>query len=654
MHTKDSGASPAALHPTVERELWQAMERLRAYGITVQQVRSLVLGMIYMQKGRRDLLELSRTDLNAITSFFKHNNSPFLRTFEHNLPAGHTLNTHDKHPLRELIDATISITQSYGTAQAFSSVIESFGHRDRRYGDLCTPSSLTSLLSSILEIDSATTVYDPFCRSGELLAAAADHISYARREARPIFYAHTPMYSQASVTEMNLGLRDFEHKVEMVNLDTLLRPHSQVSGMSRVLTNPPFNLKHATDRHSDSLWRYGEPPKNNSNYAWLQYVVDVLAPNGRAAVIMANGSLSSNRERDIRRRMLEDGCVESIISLPSRLFPATGIPVSVWLLRPPGSGATELLLIDASRMGRLVSRTLRVLDQPDVVDIATLINHWRSGHLSEPPTPLTVTAVPLSEVRKNEYDLIPKKYQDAFPRSVNIEQEFQIITPIAHDLTSAQHRAESAISTIEQILDRMHTLTVAPPIDWQNVQLGQISTVTPGAPTADDPDGPIPVVKPKNLISGRIAGSTDFVSAKEAERRRNYRILPGDLLISRTGTIGKVALVMPGQEGWLFSTGIIRIRPSESVDPRYLSLLLVHPDSQNWMARNAKGTAIQSINAHTLHGLPVRLPPQREQNALSEAVESLDNIVAAYEQAHALAVDLRNAALSMLFSDRTP
>jgi type I restriction enzyme M protein len=136
-----------------------------------------------------------------------------------------------------------------------------------------------------------------------------------------------------------------------------------------VLANPPFNQS-AWGARDEARWRFGAPPAGNANFAWLQQVLAHLEPDGRAGVVLANGSLTSTRggEGAIRRRLVEAGWVDAIVALPSHLFFSTTIPACVWILSRERPGTT--LLVDARGLGRMVSRTHRELDDADVDRIA--------------------------------------------------------------------------------------------------------------------------------------------------------------------------------------------------------------------------------------------------------------------------------------------
>jgi restriction endonuclease S subunit len=195
---------------------------------------------------------------------------------------------------------------------------------------------------------------------------------------------------------------------------------------------------------------------------------------------------------------------------------------------------------------------------------------------------------------------------------------------------------------------------LATPAGWAEVRLEDICELVPGAPTHDEPDGAVPVLKPRNLITGRLAGPTDRISAEEAAKRHRYQVRPNDILCARTGSLGKVGLAEVEQEGWIFGTGLICMRPSQQVDPQYLSIYLTHPAVVDWIFRHARGTAIPSISSKVLNTLPVSLPPLRTQRAIGQAVKALNDKIEAHRQICETTAELRDALLPPLLSGQLP
>jgi type I restriction-modification system DNA methylase subunit len=77
-----------------------------------------------------------------------------------------------------------------------------------------------------------------------------------------------------------------------------------------ILANPPFNMSDwgGERLREDARWKYGIPPVNNANYAWIQHFIHHLSPTGVAGFVMANGSMSTNTtsEGEIRRNIIEE------------------------------------------------------------------------------------------------------------------------------------------------------------------------------------------------------------------------------------------------------------------------------------------------------------------------------------------------------------
>src|SRR5690606_28490042 len=106
---------------------------------------------------------------------------------------------------------------------------------------------------------------------------------------------------------MNLVIRGLDFNLGTAAADSFLNDQHIDLKADYVLANPPFNMSdwwHAR-LESDVRWAYGTPPQGNANYGWLQHILFHLAPSGRAGVVLANGSMSSNSsgEGEIRRRM---------------------------------------------------------------------------------------------------------------------------------------------------------------------------------------------------------------------------------------------------------------------------------------------------------------------------------------------------------------
>ncbi|WP_436760832.1 N-6 DNA methylase [Streptosporangium sp. V21-05] len=208
------------------------------------------------------------------------------------------------------------------------------------------------------------------------------------------------------------------------------------SRFNYVVTNPPFNMRDwCSGDPDDWSWPYGAPPAHNANFAWLQQAVGPLVPGGRAAVVMApNATFSENgRERVIRAGMVEGGCVEGVIALPPQLFLSTAIPITIWLLTPPDRSREEILFVDASDMGWMVTRPHRELGADDIQEMGGVVARWRRG---EKLNSALATSIPLGNVRGQGYNPNPRNY----------------VMPPQADVSGS----EQAVEDLRRKLDRLH------------------------------------------------------------------------------------------------------------------------------------------------------------------------------------------------------
>ena len=108
---------------------------------------------------------------------------------------------------------------------------------------------------------------------------------------------------------MNLAVRGIDSDIRWNNEGSFHKDELRDLKADYILANPPFNISDwGGDRLRDDVrWQFGVPPAGNANYAWLQHMLHHLAPKGRMALLLANGSMSSQSsgEGDIRRALIQ-------------------------------------------------------------------------------------------------------------------------------------------------------------------------------------------------------------------------------------------------------------------------------------------------------------------------------------------------------------
>lgn len=195
------------------------------------------------------------------------------------------------------------------------------------------------------------------------------------------------------------------------------------------------------------------------------------------------------------------------------------------------------------------------------------------------------------------------------------------------------------------------------PQGWGVVPLSQLcelrSAGTPVTVLKEAEPGAVPLVRPADLRERRIVHSgTAFVSGIQAQGLDRGRIRAGDILVTRTGTVGRVALVTDAESGWFHNTHVLCLRPSDAASAPYLAGFLAGPGSVAWMNGHAAGSAIRSITVGTLAGLPVVLPPPGEQRRIGAVLGALDEKIRVHEEIARTTGLLRESLAGLLMSGK--
>jgi restriction endonuclease S subunit len=194
------------------------------------------------------------------------------------------------------------------------------------------------------------------------------------------------------------------------------------------------------------------------------------------------------------------------------------------------------------------------------------------------------------------------------------------------------------------------------PDDWAQTLLGEICNIHAG-PSGSSlrygvgaPSG-VPIVTPKDIKGNwLVADDLTLVAPTTASKLTRYRLKAGDIVCARTGELPRHVLIESEQEGWLFGTGCLRLRPHATMSTPYLNYYLGHPAVRGWIQRNATGSAIPSLSAKTLQTLPVVLPPATIQSAIAAVLQALDTKVALHDQISRTTATLRDSLLPLLVS----
>ncbi|MGA5223690.1 N-6 DNA methylase [Streptomyces koyangensis] len=541
---------------------------------------------------------------------------------------------------------------------AFELVWDAFSAREGlQSAEFCSPAGLASLAASlVLSPGEQATVFDPYVRGGEMLAAARRRLGYSPES----LYGETldgRLQAVASLHLLHVGVRP---KLTSNRSDRW--PPSREHRADVVLTNPPFNMSDAPGpgvRTGD--WPYGAPPRGNDNFAWVQYVLGAMTPGGRAAVVMPVKAANSvnGAESAIRRTMVTRGAVECVITLPPNLFSATEVPVALWLLRRVEHPVRdEVLFVDAQELGARLPRR-RVLQEEDLDAITEVVLNWFDAP-SHPETPgyaspvfthgLSVVAVPRAKIKGDAYSLLPAHY-------------------LGGGTYGAPPSPGRLVEVGTELADRAEELRLTnPPLakvearyspsggagGWQETTLADVCHIQAGPSytrlrtVERSVDHGVPLVFPQDLVDGRIRSTSGKrLPWSVASGFAKFELNPGDIVCVRTGAQQQPALVTEAQAGWLLSSNVHRLRvsPEAGIDPRYLHAYLCLRHARDWMSHRAAATAAPSLSSAALGHLPVRFPPLAQQLRCVKLLGELRRRAEAHA-AYGSALDLMGAELA--------
>lgn len=239
-------------------------------------------------------------------------------------------------------------------------------------GVFFTPKSLVKMIVNVLE-PKGGTLLDPACGSGGMFVQTGDFINHAGMVANETmtFYGQEKVGYNAKLCRMNMAVHGLEAKIASGDdANTFYNDvHALAGGCDYVMANPPFNVDKVNADNAAAAGRlpFGLPAYNdkskaigNANYLWISYFYAYLKPTGRAGFVMAASATDSNPDRPIRRRLVESGHVDALLSVGTNFFYTKSLPCTLWFLDKGKKKANEdkILFLDARNYYTVVDRTL--------------------------------------------------------------------------------------------------------------------------------------------------------------------------------------------------------------------------------------------------------------------------------------------------------
>jgi len=190
--------------------------------------------------------------------------------------------------------------------------------------------------------------------------------------------------------------------------------NGEVNRFDRVIANPPFSLENwggdLAENDGYGRYRYGVPPKDAGDLAFVQHMISSLNQEGVMGVVVPHGVLfRGGQEGEIRKGILEDDLIEAVIGLPSGLFYGTGIPAALLILNKSKSVERKgkVLFINAE-LDYQEGKNQNILRDQDIEKVVGCFDSYNNIKRFS-------RVVSLEEIRENDHNLNIRRYADTSP-----------------------------------------------------------------------------------------------------------------------------------------------------------------------------------------------------------------------------------------------
>jgi type I restriction enzyme M protein len=242
-------------------------------------------------------------------------------------------------------------------------------------GEFFTPPSLVQLIVNIIEPDHGV-VADLACGSAGMFVQSSHFIEDhgGRTMDKVTFYGQEKTATTIRLAKMNLAVHGLEGDIREANtfyedVHELADGRSLWGNCDFIMANPPFNVDmvDSTKIKGDRRLPFGLPGVNkdkkvsNGNYLWISYFHSYLSKTGRSGFVMSSQASSAGHgEAEVRRKLVETGDVDVMVSVRSNFFYTRTVPCELWHFDKgkPESRKDQILMLDARNVFRKVTRKI--------------------------------------------------------------------------------------------------------------------------------------------------------------------------------------------------------------------------------------------------------------------------------------------------------
>jgi type I restriction enzyme M protein len=353
--------------------------------------------------------------------------------------------------LKKLNDVDVLGHNGDVIGDAYEFLISQFASEaGKKAGEFYTPHEVSDMMARIAAIGQEDkqlfSVFDPTMGSGSLMLNIRNYLNYPKSVK---YHGQELNTTTFNLAKMNLILHGVDNEdIRLRNGDTLNKdwPTDEPYTFDSVVMNPPYSANWSADNTflDDSRFnKYGRlAPKSKADFAFLLHGFYHLKDSGTMAIVLPHGVLFRGAaEGVIRKKLLEDGSIDTVIGMPANLFYGTSIPTTVIILKKNRT-TRDVLFIDASK-DFLKGKNQNKLSLENIDKVVETYKNREDvekyAHVAS-----------FDEIKENDFNLNIPRYVDTFE-----EQEEIDIVELGKELVSLNQQIKEAENDFLAMLDEL-------------------------------------------------------------------------------------------------------------------------------------------------------------------------------------------------------
>jgi type I restriction enzyme M protein len=492
----------------------------------------------------------------------------------------------------------------------YSHLLDKFARQDGfRGGESYTPQNLLPIMANILQPKAGKSLYDPAVGTGGMLIASSQYVREHEGEDQQLAMFGQDI-SQDSISSSKMNL--FFHQIFDASIllgDTLRNPkfihNKKLQKFDYILSSPPITSK----IRQETLWEIERDdfgrftfgiPNRSSDFIFLQHIIASLNDNGKAVVIVPSGVLfRTGIEGEIRKKLIENDLVESIIAFGPGLLSNTSIPINLLIINKAklAERKNKILLINATEEYERINRAGSFINQEQQVKIIRAYNNFK-------PIESFAAVVSFDELNSNEFNLMPTRYVRLFP--------------------------------INNFLGGKVT--------WERFSnLAEIIQSNTPVVESESDNSELPIIRLSNFSNQRlVVGDLGRISLPVARERVQY-VQTGDILLSRVGSI-KTFLVDETINGAVIDRNlyIIRLKSEFQHLSRYIVEFLRSDKGYNLLSKYFIGATAPQLRLVDLRNVEIPIPAESVIHLITNIYKVENELIQRVEKTQSLRTKLFN------------